>query len=273
MTQSSTEDMFTEGVKLPTLLDSRGSAELGDLKEKRGAEPSRESTAIPVAQVFGAASFSDDEDACDSDGGDPIPPNRKAAEDLQEDEEFWTKAQEALEDRGRRERLLKFMKRHRFKDVNSSSGWFFNFRFPLHAAVEDNDAEMIRILLHFKAKTKLKDASGWSARQLARKRNVNGSHDAVLQLLNDHAMARRKRAAARKEGKADANASVEGGEGKEEEKEVAPGGVRGKAERRPRVTGGHLKISDCCGRRAAHRLRRWTPGCREVAAFHSSSFF
>ena len=47
----------------------------------------------------------------------------------------------------------------------------------------------------------------------------------------------------------------------------------GKAERRPRVTGGHLKISDCCGRRAAHRLRRWTPGCREVAAFHSSSFF
>jgi hypothetical protein len=30
------------------------------------------------------------------------------------------------------------------------------------------------------------DAFGWSARKLARKRNVNGSHDAVLQLLNDH---------------------------------------------------------------------------------------
>lgn len=53
-----------------------------------------------------------------------------------EEEEFWTKAQEArlselgwrgeneaLEDRGKRERLLKFMKRHRFKDVNSSCGW------------------------------------------------------------------------------------------------------------------------------------------------------
>lgn len=58
--------------------------------------------------------------------------------------------------------------------------------------------EMVRVLLHFKAKTKLKDASGWSARQLARKRNVNGSHEAVLQVLNEHAMARRKRAAARR---------------------------------------------------------------------------
>ncbi|CAK8999541.1 ANK_REP_REGION domain-containing protein, partial [Durusdinium trenchii] len=75
---------------------------------------------------------------------------------------------------------------------------FFNFRFPLHAAVEDNDAEMVRILLHFKAKTKLKDASGWSARQLARKRNFNGSHEAVLQILDEYAMARRKRAAARR---------------------------------------------------------------------------
>ncbi|CAE7328321.1 unnamed protein product [Symbiodinium natans] len=160
-----------------------------------------------MPQVFGATSFSDEDgpdgDGCDaadgeSDAGEPIPPNRKAADELLEEEEFWTKAQEALEDRGRRERLLKFMKKHRFKDVNSSSGWFFNFRFPLHAAVADNDAEMVRILLHFKAKTKLKDASGWSARQLARKRNLNGSHDTVLQILNEHAMARRKKAAARR---------------------------------------------------------------------------
>ncbi|CAK9055032.1 unnamed protein product [Durusdinium trenchii] len=180
--------LYEEDSALPTLLTSKGCIE-----------------AIPMPQVFGATSFSDEEDGdgCDaadaeSDAGDPIPPNRKAADELLEEEEFWTKAQEALEDRGRRERLLKFMKRHRFKDVNSSSGWFFNFRFPLHAAVEDNDAEMVRILLHFKAKTKLKDASGWSARQLARKRNFNGSHEAVLQILDEYAMARRKRAAARR---------------------------------------------------------------------------
>eukprot|EP00438_Fugacium_kawagutii_P032027 Skav203164 [mRNA] locus=scaffold371:187904:207228:+ [translate_table: standard] len=234
MTVKTAEDTTggLEGPKLPTLLESRGSTELdGDTykdKLKLGTEPSRESTAIPVAQVFGAASFSDDEDACDTDGGDPIPPNRKAAEEMQEDEEFWTKAQEALEDRSRRERLLKFMKRHRFKDVNSSSGWFFNFRFPLHAAVEDNDAEMIRILLHFKAKTKLKDASGWSARQLARKRNVNGSHDAVLQLLNDHAMARRKRAAARRAAKEN---KVLDGEGKDDAKDAVPEVVPASEER------------------------------------------
>lgn len=227
MTHSCVSDKVTgeDGPKLPTLLESRGSTE--DVKEKRGAnEPSRESTAIPVPQVFGATSFSDDEDGdaeCDDAAdagdtdGDPIPRNRKAAEEIQEDEEFWTKAQEALEDRSRRERLLKFMKRHRFKDVNSSSGWFFNFRFPLHAAVEDNDAEMIRILLHFKAKTKMKDASGWSARQLARKRNINGSHEAVLQLLNDHAMARRKRAAARRAAK---EGKILTGEGKEDHNAV-----------------------------------------------------
>ncbi|CAE7213095.1 unnamed protein product [Symbiodinium sp. KB8] len=128
----------------------------------------------------------------------PREAERKEPEELVKEEAFWTKAQEALEERARREQLLQFLRKHRFKDVNTSSGWFFNFRFPLHAAVEDNDAEMVRVLLHFKSKTKMKDAAGLSARQLARKRNHNGSHDQILQILNEHTAARRKRAAARR---------------------------------------------------------------------------
>ncbi|CAJ1346349.1 unnamed protein product [Effrenium voratum] len=213
----------TEGdAPLPTLLRGRSPQAAG--KEKC-AELSSNSTVGPCAQVFGAPSFSDDEDAEAELEEDGLPPNRKPEEEIMKEEAFWSKAQEALQDRDRRERLLRFMKRHRFKDVNSSSGWFWNFRFPLHAAVEDNDAEMVRILLHFKAKTKQKDAAGWSARQLARKRNVNGSHDGVLQILNEHAAARRKRAAARRQAKEAKLANTEGiveSNGPQAEKPDAP---------------------------------------------------
>ena len=36
------------------------------------------------------------------------------------------------------------------------------------------------------------DAAGLSARQLARMRNHNGSHDMILQILNEHAAARQR---------------------------------------------------------------------------------
>lgn len=184
--------LHAEDSPRPTLLTSR----LADLCQKDEGMPAVQA---PKPQVFGAAlQHNGTEEGPVESNSEGIPCNRKEPEELVKEEAFWTKAQEALEERARREQLLQFLRKHRFKDVNTSSGWFFNFRFPLHAAVEDNDAEMVRVLLHFKSKTKMKDAAGLSARQLARKRNHNGSHDQILQILNEHTAARRKRAAARR---------------------------------------------------------------------------
>mmetsp|Transcript_39244 Transcript_39244/g.70225 ORF Transcript_39244/g.70225 Transcript_39244/m.70225 type:complete len:244 (+) Transcript_39244:54-785(+) len=198
----------TDGSPRPTLLTSHFH-ELGHAKD--AGTPTSEGE--PKPQVFGVTLGQNDDD--DDDVTDPnselLPSNRKLPEELLKEEAFWSKAQEALQERAQREQLLQFLRKHRFKDVNSSSGWFFNFRFPLHAAVEDNDAQMVSLLLQFKSKTKLKDAAGLSARQLARKKNSNGSHDAVLQILNDHAAARRKRAAARRAARV-AKAKTEGAE-------------------------------------------------------------
>jgi len=177
---------------LPTLLQSR--AMVKEVKEE-----SKE----PEPQVFGASlsPVVDDEEALHEEVPDasPLPGlHVKCEDDLLKEEAFWTKAQEALEERGRREKLLQFLKANHFKDVNSSAGWFFNYCFPLHVAVEQNNAAMVEMLLHFKAKTKLKDASGETARQRARKMNVSGSHEKVLKVFAEHTAARKKRAAARR---------------------------------------------------------------------------
>ncbi|CAE8615505.1 unnamed protein product [Polarella glacialis] len=120
----------------------------------------------------------------------------------EKEELFWSKAQDALCDRQRREKLMKFLKANNFKDMNSSSGWFFNYRYPLHSAVQQNDAAMVSILLQCKAKSKLKDAHGLTARQLARRKNVQESHTAVLTAFANHAARRKARRAAREAGKA-----------------------------------------------------------------------
>lgn len=175
---------------LPTLLQSR--AVVQEVYVKAADKE-------PLPQMFGARLSSVDEEE-DMEAAD-VPPEhsmRKCEDELLKEEDFWTKAQEALEERSRREKLLQFLKANRFKDVNSSSGWFFNYCFPLHVAVEQNNAAMVDLLLHFKAKTKLKDASGETARLRARKLNVSGSHDKVLKVFAEHTAARKKRAAARR---------------------------------------------------------------------------
>jgi len=176
---------------LPTLLQSRAMV-------KEVKEDSKE----PVPQVLGASlSPVADEEALHEEVPDasPLPSfHVKCEDDLLKEEAFWTKAQEALDERGRREKLLQFLREHHFKDVNSSTGWFFNYHFPLHVAVEQNDAAMVSLLLHFKAKKKLKDATGRTARQLAHIKNTSGSHDKVLMVFMEHTAARKMRAAARR---------------------------------------------------------------------------
>lgn len=167
--------------ELPNLLQSRSAAH----QFMREAEAKGATKVAP--QCLGAGRLENE---------DLLKEMPRKSKDQLSKEAYWAKAQGALTEREHREKLLKFMRAHRFKDVNSSSGWFFNFRFPLHAAVEDNDAEMVRILIHFKAKTKLRDASGLTARQLAMERNVGGSHAKVLAAFKEHSAAKRKRAEA-----------------------------------------------------------------------------
>merc|ERR1712151_674196 len=100
-----------------------------------------------------------------------------------DDEAFWRAAQQALKERARRvrhERVKAFLQTNGFSGINNMKGWFLNRYYPLHAAVDQCDAEMVRLLLESKASRKYKDAKGRTARQLAKHRNTNGSHAAVL---------------------------------------------------------------------------------------------
>eukprot|EP00930_Biecheleria_cincta_P026428 TRINITY_DN1862_c0_g1_i1.p1 TRINITY_DN1862_c0_g1~~TRINITY_DN1862_c0_g1_i1.p1 ORF type:complete len:314 (-),score=103.91 TRINITY_DN1862_c0_g1_i1:154-1095(-) len=170
--------------ELPNLLQSRGSAH----RFMPGSEAKSATKVAP--QCLGAAQPEHE---------DPLKEMpRKSKDELSKEEAYWAKAQGALTEREKRERLLKFLRAHRFKDVNSSSGWFFNYWFPLHAAVEANDSEMVRLLIHFKAKTKLRDANGLTARQLARQKDIAGSHQEVLAAFKEYSAAKRKRAEARR---------------------------------------------------------------------------
>eukprot|EP00931_Biecheleriopsis_adriatica_P030504 TRINITY_DN1798_c0_g1_i3.p1 TRINITY_DN1798_c0_g1~~TRINITY_DN1798_c0_g1_i3.p1 ORF type:complete len:256 (+),score=71.45 TRINITY_DN1798_c0_g1_i3:34-801(+) len=199
-TSQEEEDGAVPGMeKLPTLLVSRGvsDARMEMAEKARGPSLAPE----PSPQVLGASAEAEDAEedlAEDQSCGSPRPPYRMSPEDAAREEEFWTKAQEALADRGRREQLLQFLRAHHFKDVNSSAGWFLSYRFPLHKAVEENDACMVGLLLHYKAKTKLKDSNGLTAHQLARRRNMKGSHDDILKVFAEHSAARRRRAEKRR---------------------------------------------------------------------------
>lgn len=194
------------GPRNPTLLTTRGRILQEDANSLKPAAAFKTSV-TPVPQVFGVAfgdssDVEDDPDDQDLETSLPIPPIRNSSPSKNaKDEEFWSKATEALAERSRREALLSFLKKNGFRDVNSKAGWFFNYRYPLHEAVEQNDVEMVRLLLQNKAKMKLKDANGLTARQLARHKNLTGSYNAVLQVLTEYAIARKQRNAQRRAAK------------------------------------------------------------------------
>lgn len=164
-----------QGPSLPRLLGSRA---------KEIVEVTK---TIPFARVIGAhteevelcwlerGESTDTEGHIASRGSSPLPHVAKRLEQLE------------------RAKLLQFMQRNGFQDVNSSSGWFFNYRYPLHTAVEQNDADMVSLLLQYKARSKRKDFNGRTAKQLAQHLNVSGSHAAVLMVFQQHKMARRRK--------------------------------------------------------------------------------
>lgn len=58
--------------------------------------------------------------------------------------------------------------------------------YPLHIAVREQDAEVVRMLLCIGADPLKADSAGLTAEQLARKLNKVGSHDGVLATLDSY---------------------------------------------------------------------------------------
>lgn len=77
-----------------------------------------------------------------------------------------------------------WLKRRGFSTVLSRRrSLVFGSTFPLHAAVKENDAEMIRLLVQAGADPALKNSSGQTPLRLAQKCDKKGSHFAALQVL------------------------------------------------------------------------------------------
>mmetsp|Transcript_98511 Transcript_98511/g.195406 ORF Transcript_98511/g.195406 Transcript_98511/m.195406 type:complete len:242 (+) Transcript_98511:63-788(+) len=98
---------------------------------------------------------------------------------------------EETEARARKEALNNFYKQYRFTDVNEPARqagchvWSKPTTYPLHRAAELDEAGIVQMLLKEGANPRLKDSSGKTALQVARKKSKNGSHNDVLRLLND----------------------------------------------------------------------------------------
>lgn len=76
-----------------------------------------------------------------------------------------------------------WLKKKGFGDACAKKKSMFSSTYPLHVAVKENDAEMIRCLLAAGADASLKNSSGQTAAQLADKSNKKGSHSACLDVL------------------------------------------------------------------------------------------
>lgn len=104
--------------------------------------------------------------------------------DAESEEAFWKAAQKALRERARKEKVFAFLRKHGFKGVNERKGWFFNYTYPLHVAVELNNVDVVRALIKCKARKKLRDSSGRTPKQTALYLNRFGSHDEMLSVLH-----------------------------------------------------------------------------------------
>lgn len=61
------------------------------------------------------------------------------------------------------------------------------FSYPLHFAVRENKADLVRILLENEADPNVKNSSGKTPLQKAMQKNINKSHDKVISQLKARA--------------------------------------------------------------------------------------
>jgi len=78
-----------------------------------------------------------------------------------------------------------FLKEHGFKEVNGKKRVMWRSSYPLHIAAREGNAEMVRLLLEGGADASFANNLGQTPEALARKNNLNGSHQPVLIALKD----------------------------------------------------------------------------------------
>merc|ERR1712232_1518597 len=82
-------------------------------------------------------------------------------------------------------KVHEFLKSHGFEgDVNSKKRSMLKYRYPLHVAVKEQDAEMVKLLLLAGADKSLKDSFGYTPAQKAKQysRYRNGFLDVLREL-------------------------------------------------------------------------------------------
>jgi len=81
------------------------------------------------------------------------------------------------------QRVAAFLSAHGFRSAVASRRTFLRVLHPLHVAVAQNDAEMVRLLLGHGADPRCKNSSGLTPYQMAVRSNKAGSHAGVLLAL------------------------------------------------------------------------------------------
>lgn len=81
------------------------------------------------------------------------------------------------------QKVAKFLKESKFNSVSQPRTSCMTATYPLHVAVEKNNSVLVRALLLCGADASCKNSSGKTPCEVAKKLNKNGSHAAVVRLL------------------------------------------------------------------------------------------
>lgn len=82
-------------------------------------------------------------------------------------------------------RVQTFLKTNGFKGVTEKRTKMCSSSYPLHTAVAQNSADVVKDLLRCGADAKQKNSAGQTAFALAEKCNKKGKHDAVVEVLKN----------------------------------------------------------------------------------------
>lgn len=108
---------------------------------------------------------------------------RRVAEEAAQREARERRATEERAQREAQEKVNTFLRVRGFKGIALPQKKCFSTRYALHAAAEENSAELVRALLACGADKRARNSSGKTALEVAQRLNKKGSHSAVVAAL------------------------------------------------------------------------------------------